>query len=66
MHSHLGSRKGLVVSDTSWLLYCWVRGPVSLVLDAWWASRSVWMDMENYGATGIGSLDCPACGKLLY
>ena len=65
MHSHLDSRKGWVVNDMSWLLYCWVRDLVSLVQEAQWASRSVWIGMENSGPTRVCGLDCPACSKLL-
>jgi hypothetical protein len=38
-----------------WLLYFWVRDLVYLVLEAWWALRSVQMGIENYGSTKIFS-----------
>ena len=49
-----------------WLLYPQERDPVPIVQEAGWASWPVWTGTENLTLTGVETLPCPDCSKLLY
>jgi len=48
-----GQRNALVVLTP-------VKGPIYMVQEAGWTSRSVWMGPENLNPIGIRNADCPA------
>jgi hypothetical protein len=55
-----------VVSVKSHLLYPQEKDPVPIVQEATWVSGPVWVGPAKLAPTGVQTMDCPACSKLLY
>ena len=63
---NLSARGGWVINAMLQPLYPKTRDLVTIVQEDGWAPGPVWTGAENLVPTGIWSLECPDCSKLLY